>query len=443
MRPHRPLRRLAVCATVSAAVAGLGLPAAVAQETMPPTTPRPSPENPGQPPESVPTNQPGPVVADAGTGIGLIRILPKTVPTDSIIKDPDFEKKLPKQALAELGMGLATAQTNSDAYLAHEQAIADADPVGFSFMGQAPRSPLGLSQTSVPDHAAPTAGGLRPPPSPLDGVVKLGAMEGSAHARWDDVLGPCVEPIADARTSLAGASVLDALPSLPGSLLDVPNALEAHSTVRLVDVPGQRGKAVQSTSTMQLASASLFSGTPQELRIDVVSRPRLTATSTGDPSTSTVAYQAPVLRVSRGGAELGVIDAAKPQLDVPFNPGALDLGVLRMSIGQLRQDVVGSEVRSAARMFDLHVLPADKIGVATSLAQISFGEQIARAGAPAGGVICEAAAPPAPAPIADGPKAPPLAVTDGAYYAIPLFWTGTGLLLLGSILVAAVPRRRV
>ncbi|GAA2791505.1 hypothetical protein [Saccharopolyspora taberi] len=442
MRPRRPLRRLAVCATVSAAVAGLGLPAALAQESTLPTTPRPSPENPGQPPESVPANHPGPIVADAGTGIGLIRILPKTVPTDSVVEDPEFEEKLPKQAIAEMGMGLATAQANSDAYLGHERAIADSDPVGFSFQGTTPRTPLGLSQTASPDHDAPTAGGLHPPASPLDGVVKLGAMNGSAHARWDDVLGPCVQPISDAKTSLGGLSVLNALPGVDGALLDASNSLEAHSNVELVDVAGQQGKAVRATSSMRLGDVRLFSGTPQELRVEVVSQPKLTATSTGDPATSTVDYQAPVLRVSRGDEVLGVLDAAKPQLDVPFSQDQLDLGVLRMSVGKLRQDVAGAEVRAAARMFDLHVLPADKIGIQTSLAQISFGEQIARAGAPAGGVVCRAAAPPAPAAVAEGPKAPPLAVTDGAYSAIPLFWTGTGLLLLGSILVAAVPRRR-
>ncbi|GAA0545877.1 hypothetical protein A8924_0776 [Saccharopolyspora erythraea NRRL 2338] len=471
MRPsrpmrHRPMRRLAVCTTASLAVAGLSLPAALApeallsdalaQESTLPTTPRPSPHDPTQPPESVPVPQPGPIVADAGTGIGMIRILPKTVPTGTILDNPAFEESLPKQALAELGMGLASAQANSGAYLAHERAVADAQPFGFAVQGKAPRSPLSLSQTAVPDHAEPTVNELQPPASPLDGLVKLGVLEGSAHARWDKVLGPCVEPIADARTSLAGVSAGNALPSFPAeltgltgaaggaSLLNVPNAMQAHSNVRLVDVPGQRGKAVRATSRMSVASVRLFAGTDRELRIDVISEPTLTATSTGDPMTSTVEYQAPVLRISQGGEEIGTIDAAKPRMDLPFDPRKLDLGVVRLSIGELRQDVVGSEVRAGARMFDLHILPADRLGIPTSLAQISFGEQVARAGAPEGGVVCEAAPAtnPDPAPIAEGPKAPPLALTSGAYSAVPLFWTGTAMLLLGTILVAAMPRRR-
>ncbi|MFD0920858.1 hypothetical protein ACFQ16_13985 [Saccharopolyspora rosea] len=462
----RAVRRFAVCTAVSLAVGTWGPPVA-SGESEPPTTPIPAPEDPGQPPASMPTTAPGPVVADAGTMVGIVRLLPNTVPTDSIVQDPDFQKKLPKQAVAEFGMGRAIAQANSTAFFAHERATAEASPFGAALFGKAPQTPGSVVQTALPDHPQPTTEGLQPPPSPADQVVHPSAMTGSAQARWDEQLGPCVQPIADARMSLGGVSAVNALPSTAGddalqrlgglldgkapttdgrgSLLHVPDAIQAHSTVRLADVPGQHGKAVQATSSMQVAGVRLFAGTPQEVRIDVVSAPRLTATATGDPGSSTVDYQAPVLRVSRGGRVLGTLDAANRQLDVP---NVLDLGVLRLSAGELKKDVVGTEVRAGSELFDLQVLRGHPIGVPTSLVQVSFGEQVARASAPQGGVVCGGSAAPGPAPAAPPAAGParqvtePLALTSGAYYAVPLFWTGTGLLVLGSILVAALPRRR-
>lgn len=102
-------------------------------------------------------------------------------------------------------------------------------------------------------------------------------------------------------------------------------------------------------------------------------------------------------------------------------------------------------------MFDLQVLPTTKLkellgdngkDLPSSLAQISLGEQIARAYAPEGGVECGTEQ--APPGGGEQSKSPPknLAYTSGAYNTVPMFWTGTGLLLLGVILVAAIPRRR-
>ena len=132
----RAVRRFAVCTAVSLAVGTWGPPVA-SGESEPPTTPIPAPEDPGQPPASMPTPTPGPVVADAGTMVGIVRFLPNTVPTDSIVQDPDFQKKLPKQAVAEFGMGRAIAQANSTAFFAHERATAEASPFGAALFGKA------------------------------------------------------------------------------------------------------------------------------------------------------------------------------------------------------------------------------------------------------------------------------------------------------------------
>ncbi|GAA0606081.1 hypothetical protein GCM10010174_23710 [Kutzneria viridogrisea] len=511
---------LALCATPAFAV--------------PTTTPVPSPVNPGQPPASAALGpQPlGHAVGDAGGGLAVIRLLPNSQPTGSIL--PDLSKDLPKQPLAEAGFGLSSAQANTEAYLAYERAIAQASPMGFAVGGNAPQTPGALAQTALPDNPQATTGGLNPPSTPLDALLKVGLLNGSVHARWSDTLGPCVDTIADAQTSLASLSVLNAIPSLPskpdltglinpsskldantagevvnslksmsaplsqlggllsgkqtedgkGSLLSLPNTLSSRSVVKLVDIPGSKNKAVQSTSTLQVASVKILAGTPMEIDINVVSQPTLQVTSGGDEKSSSVAYTAPVLQVVQGGKTLGTLDAANPKLDVPVGvplPGAdqlgklpiigqllpngsaipdgfkkIDIGVLRLQIAELDkksqaltgQPFAGYQVGATARLLDLQLLPTDALGLPnlpSALAQVTLGEQVARAAAPTGGVECGStpgpggsttAAPPAPQ------GSPPLAYTNAAYDTIPLFWTGTAFLLAGVVVVAALPHRR-
>ncbi|MEJ2858628.1 MULTISPECIES: hypothetical protein [unclassified Saccharothrix] len=496
---------------------------ALAQPT---TTPVPGPRDPNQPPASAGPPVTAHAVGDAGTGLAVVRLAPESVPTDTIL--PGFSEQLPKQSAAEVGVGLASAQANSEAYLTYERAVAQASPLGFAVRGRAPQTPGTLVQTASPDNAAPVTGGLTPPQTPLDTLLKVGLLNGSAHARWHDELGPCVSPLADARTSVASLSVLNAIPTLPGStdltgmltqdtpkldaagkqalvdglkglgaplsqlggllsgspdtgatgsLLSLPDTLSARSTVELVDLPGSANKAVKSTSTLQAASVRLLAGTPMEIRIDVVGQPTLTALSTGDQATSKVTYTAPVLRVSQGGKELGVLDAANPKLDVPIGlpvtgnlpvvgglaERKLDIGVLRLQIAQLNEKsmvldgplqqggpvIKGFMLGATARLLDLQLLPTDALGLPnlpSALAQVSLGEQIVRAAAPNGGVVCAPAQTP---PGGGGQAAPPknqgsqpLAYTNAAYKTIPIFWTGTLLLLVGVVVVAAIPPTR-
>ncbi|MEB3369425.1 hypothetical protein [Saccharopolyspora mangrovi] len=450
----RAFRRLCACTAAAFAIAGMSMPAATAQSSYP-TTPTPQPVDPGQPPGRVPENISRPVVADAGTLLGIVRVLPATVPGDSFFNDPEFESKLPKQSVLEAGMGRAVAQVNSEAYFAHERSIAEASPFGVAIMGRMPQIPGGLAQDALADHESPTTSSLAPPASPADQLVKLSGLNGGVHARWNEQTGPCgVAPLSDAHYTMGNGSAINQLPGLGGSLVDVPTLAEAHSHVRLGDVPGQAGKAVVSTSELQISQVKLFSGTPQEVSIEVVGRPELVATATGDPATSGVDYTAPVVRISQGGKEIAALDAANPTADVPIPalPGldqrVLDLGVLRIGVGELKEESQGNEIRGTARLFDLKLLDGTKLGLPASLTQISFGEQVARAAAPAGGVNCE---PPTAGAVGDGSEATPaghyqgrtepLALTSGSYFAVPIFWTGAGLLLLGSVLVAAFPRR--
>lgn len=534
-------RRLPRSAALPAAAALLLLSAVpAAADPAYPTTPIPQPANPGQAPISAPIGpQPlGQAVGDAGTALGIIRLLPNAVPTSTIL--PGFGQTLPKQSALEAGMGLSSASANSDAYLSYEKAIAQASPFGLSVGGNAPQTPGSVVQTALPDNPQPITGGLNAPSNPL---LNVGLLNGSAHARWSDSLGPCVDTIADASTSVASLSLLNVVPSMPnlgldalkpkldpnslasgfdltkglqslggllqgggqtaangnGSLLSLPNTLSSRSQVKLVDIPGSKNKAVQSTSTLQAADIEILKGTPLALSVKVVSQPTLKVTSTGDAKTSKVEYTAPVLSIEAGGKVLYTLDAAHPTKDVPIGlplkglsdqfgqvndipvvgglvstltkglqqvgntaGTVLDLGVLRLSIAGLDQKSAnmttpfkGFQLGASARMFDLQLLPTTKLksllpddqakNLPSSLAQLSLGEQIARAYAPTGGVICgTASTPPAGG---EAPKGPVknLAYTGGAYDTVPLFWTGTAMLLLGVVMVAAMPggRRRL
>jgi len=521
--------RLLVATAVGLAGLVVGF-SAVPASAQPPTTPIPTPTNPASPGMSSPV---GPVpsghaVGDAGTGLGIVRILPNSVPTKTI--QPGLEDKLPKQSAAELGFGLASAQVNSEAYLSFEHSIAQAAPGGIAVQGGSPQVPGALSQTASPDNPEPVHGGLSLPATPLDSLVRATALQGQVHARWSDTAGPCVGTISDATTEVASLSLLNAIPTLPstndltgvfdspldpnadqaivnglkklagplstlggalsggakpsangaGSLVSLPNTLSARSVVRLVDIPGSANKAVQSTSTMQVANVKLLAGTPFEIQIRVVSQPTLQVTSTGDQATSSVRYTAPVLAVEQGGQLLGQLDAANPKIDIPVGiplaAGApnlpiiggllangqqataalqrLDLGVIRLGVAQLDQRGMamtspfkGYQLGATGRMLDLQVLPTQALGLPnlpSALAQVALGEQVARAYAPAGGVVCRTSEQPAPPPTPQPQgKAPmQLAYTTMAYKTIPLFWAGTAMLLIGVVLVAAMPRLR-
>jgi hypothetical protein len=107
----------------------------------------------------------------------------------------------------------------------------------------------------------------------------------------------------------------------------------------------------------------------------------------------------------------------------------------------------GYQAGATARMLDLQVLPTQALGLPnlpTALAQVSLGEQIARAYAPTGGVMCRTSGQPAPppAPMPQGKAPGPLAYTTMAYHAVPMFWAGTAMLLIGVVLVAALPTLR-
>lgn len=538
-------RRLPLALAMPAAIAILGLAAGpTAAATAYPTTPVPQPANPSNPPASAP-NGPQPLrhaVGDAGAGLAVLRLLPDSVTTKTIL--PGGGQQVPKQSTGELGFGLSSAQLNSESYLAYEHAVAQSAPMGLAFQGGAPQLPGALTQTAPPDNTQPTTAGLHGPENP---ILNVGAMKGSVHARWSDAEGPCTGPTR-ASTSVASLDLLNVIPNLgslgsltdlskifdlnkvrsqlgqrqadaaktapalpgplaqlggllpamssasgdkPGSVVSLPDTLSSHATVQLVDMPGAGTKAVRSTSTLQVSGLQLLRHTPFQIDIKIVSPPKLVVTSTGEAKTSTVKYTAAVLKVAQGGKTLFTLDAAHPTASIPIAlplpgldqrlpdnlkglpiigsladavPGAprdingltLPLGVIKLSIAQQQKagqaltagengaPFTGYQIGATTRMLDVQILPTDLLrndNLPAALAEVSLGELVGRAYAPTGGVVCATA----PAAAAQPPQphaSPPLAYTAGAYEVVPMFWTGTGMLLAGAMLVAALPRRR-
>ncbi|WP_197322246.1 hypothetical protein, partial [Saccharomonospora sp. NB11] len=543
----RKRHRRAHAFALPTAAAMLLLLAAPATAQTVPTTPPPVPSDEGQPPISDEDKPAGRVMAEAGTALGVLRLLPEAMDAD--VTQPGWEVNLPKQSVLEGGIGLSYARADSESQLAYERSVAEASPAGLSVAGHSPQTPGSAVQTALPDNDKALSTGLEAPDNPL---VNVSALKGRAHARWDEALGPCVGTIADAGTSAASLSLVNAIPTMPdtnrvtaaggelgealaelpgslanlggllagpkakadgtGSLISVDKALSTRSVVRLIDHDslGKGHKAVEAISTLQAGRIDVLKGTPLGLTVKVASQPTLRVVSTGDAKTSTVDYTAPVLTVERNGKTLFTLDAANPTADIPVGlpapslkqlPGyekvkdapvigevaeqvdggvkalsgaaaerVLDIGVLRLSIAELDEEALtatapfdGHQVSALARMLDVRVLPTQHLKkllpddvaatLPSALAQISVGEQSASAYAPEGGVDCTEPVQPAtdggtsdddPAAAAPGPRSDipsALAHTNAAYSTVPLFWTGTALLLVGVVLVAALPNR--
>ena len=538
-----PLPRLLALPLTTAVLLLPAVPALADDESTIPTTP--IPESEGEAPAST-ENGPTPTahaVGAAGTALGVLRLLPKSQDTETIM--PGFSDQLGKQAAFEAGISLTSAKANSEAYLSYERSVAQACPGGIAIAGDSPRTPGCVSQTALPDNTDPTSARLDLPDNPL---LDVGLLDGEAHARWDPEVGACVEPLADSSESLASLSLLPAIPSmskisdladsggklssalanmgplstlgglLPGKgtpqgsdtngLISLPNTMSTRSNVSLVDMPDSDHKAVRSTSTLQLADVHLFEGTPFGINIKVVSQPTLTVTSTGDPETSTVDYEAPVLEVYRNGEQKFTLDAEHPTESIgvgaPKNPAkladamglpsarhlkdvpvigglaetvndgvqalsgdeqgmVLDLFAIKLSIADLDvsknakdKPFDGYQIGATARMMNIDILPTEKLTdilpdsmadkVPASLAQVAFGEQVARSYAPQGGVVCgTTGAGGSGEPGGGGGSAgtpDKLARTSAAYASVPIFWSGTGILLMGVVMVAAIPARR-
>lgn len=297
----------------------------------------------------------GHAVGQAGAALSLARVLPGTVPEDSIVSDLDEELDL----ATDNGLGFTSARADSTSAAAFERAMAQATPHGAATAGSSsiPRPVPGtLIQTALEDNAEPASGDIEQGDPPPAALTQAGALDGTVHARWSEETGPCVEPIARADSSTADLAVGNAVLTLPdvplddldlplhdgfdpdgtlgtlggllagidppqetdGSLVSLPEGLSSRSSVTLTGTDGDGAEAVQATSTLEAPAISVLEGSPMGLDIDLAAEPALTVTSTGQEDTSEVDYRTPELEATLGGETIFELDAEQQSADLPI-----------------------------------------------------------------------------------------------------------------------------
>ncbi|MEY2399421.1 MAG: hypothetical protein QOJ00_2595 [Actinomycetota bacterium] len=293
-----------------------------------------------------------------------------------------------------------------DAHVAPSKALVNSAGLGSPYAGKrsaarATNADASLIGGAIPLNLVTTAEQTAPPnnstpnvvsatgPIDLSPIATADLATGSAIAHWGASDTTCVAPgtpIAQGKESLANASVLTGLGDpLGDAVLSITNgnggAAYTQSTVGLVDVAGQTNKGLKSESLDQLTGVVLFKGTANELTINVVAPPRLTAIATGKKATSDVTYTEPVLQIIQGGTVTNVLDASDANLTVEL-PGVL----LRLKLGTLDNKVTSdTEASGTAKLLELSVL--DITGTFT-LATAEIAPMTVSAKVPAGGVTC-------------------------------------------------------
>jgi uncharacterized repeat protein (TIGR01451 family) len=247
-------------------------------------------------------------------------------------------------------------------------------------------------QTAPPDHTTGVhAELLSVPAAPL---LTASVATADAHSRFkaDDT---CLTTgqLSNAISKVADLKLLPASP-LGGDLLSLANgndpsgAVVSETTAGLVKQPASAANyAVRTTSSTQVTSVNVLG----QLVVDVITAPKVVATATGVPGTSTVALTQPVLRIN--GQTLIAGETLSP-IAIPGGP------VIELTVGTLTKTIAadGTSASGSGNLLSLKVL--DVTGTIT-LADVSLGDVSAKATAPAGGVKCN---PLTPDPLRDARK---------------------------------------
>jgi uncharacterized repeat protein (TIGR01451 family) len=232
-------------------------------------------------------------------------------------------------------------------------------------------------QTAPPDHATGVHDELLTVPA--DPLLNATVTSADAHSRWLGD-GTCVTSgtISSAISRVAQAVVL---PGTPGAVAldnenDPDGAVVTSTSTRLAKQPASAANyAVRSASTTEITSVSLFDGA---LVIDVLAAPKVIATATGVPGTSTVTVTQPVLRVN-GTTILAGEDLAP--INIPSLP------VIELTAGNVTKSIAanGTTAQGSGNLLTLKLLsvPGSFEGVT-----LTVGDVFAKATAPVGGVNC-------------------------------------------------------
>jgi hypothetical protein len=241
-------------------------------------------------------------------------------------------------------------------------------------------------QTAPPTNANPDVQSLTGPVD-LTPLATLEAAKASAHAVWGATDTTCIaagKPIATSTSTVLDASVLpigDPIGAVASVVNGQGGAAFTKSDVGLVNVTGQTNKGLQSTVLDQLTGVVLFKDSANEITLNVLAPPTISATATGTAATSTVTYNQPVVQIIQGGTVTDILNASNINTEITI-PGA----VLHLSLGVLSNKVTTATEASGNTAL-LHLDVADITDTFT-LARVEIAPMSVKATVPAGGVEC-------------------------------------------------------
>lgn len=222
-------------------------------------------------------------------------------------------------------------------------------------------------------------------------IITAGIARSVAHSRWGATDETCLDsgtPISTATSEVANASlILDQaqVGPAPSALVSITNstggAAFSNTNVGLVNVTGQENRGLRSQAIAQLDGITLFKGSAtNELTINVIAPPTLTAIATGSAATSTVTYTAPVLQIVRAGVPVATLDPSSQNQNI-----SLPSGTLQLRLGSLIKTISDTTATGDAMLLEVKLL--DVAGTGT-LADFKVAPLTATATVPVGGVEC-------------------------------------------------------
>ena len=241
---------------------------------------------------------------------------------------------------------------------------AAARPLGAWVLGGGvpPDAPLASTvwQQAPPHHAAPalSTAGRRDV-----GPIRIGTGDMAAHATWHTGLACGTRAGRTAHASTAVAGVQIAPKPGGGALLAAEGTLGSDTTTALV---AERGMTrATATAAAGIAELGLFTASRSPVRLRVVKAPTLTVGTAGTESTTTIAYESPVVEVSGAGLPAQTLDQPGKSVEfpvpalagVPTVPGA-PAPTVRISLGQVERHTAAGTVRARTTALRVQVTPA-------------------------------------------------------------------------------------
>ena len=264
----------------------------------------------------------------------------------------------------------------------------------------APAPPGALAEQAAPPQApaadtAELAGGY------AEGLYRARSGGASAAARWrpayhcatSGTLTASEVRLAEAELAPGGERVplWQQLAAKAGadvtSLLRVEHAGAASTSTALRRVAGRRGISV--TAATSMSGFTLFPGTRHEITAKVLRAPRLTVTTAGTRSTTSVTYSAPLLELTLPNGSTRELYTAGNGFQTSVGLDATSPLTVRVHLAQARVETTAHGIVSEGGLARLQLLRRD-----ATLADIAIGAVSASASVGTGAPAPEASASP-------------------------------------------------